>query len=67
MVIDSPPRTPHISYYDQTNGELMYNRGYSANPESVDYDDDVGQYTSIAVDSGDRPRIVYYDKNPTAS
>jgi hypothetical protein len=54
--------TPHISYYDQSNGDLLYNLGSSANASIVDSDGDVGEFTSIAVDSHNWPRIVYYDR-----
>jgi hypothetical protein len=61
MAIDSWD-TPHVAYYDQTNGDLMYNSGISAHRSTVDSEGDVGQFTSIAVDSHDQPHIVYYDK-----
>ena len=60
---------PHISYYDDTNNDLKY--AYkSFNPltqrfewhiQTVDSEGDVGEYTSIALDSNGYPHISYYD------
>lgn len=58
---------PHISYYDATNGDLKY--AYRMNGvwfiQTVDgiqsAAHDVGQFTSLALDSSSRPRISYYD------
>src|SRR5687767_12331863 len=65
---------PHISYYDATNGDLMYaRRGPAvgcAPPagsswcwfiERVDSSGTVGMYTSIALGKYDSPHISYYD------
>jgi len=53
----------HISYYDETNGDLKYAwqdiEGWHFT--SVDTTDNVGQYTSIALDAGYYPHISYYD------
>ena len=55
----------HISYYDETNGDLKYARWDSGtetwSTETVDSTGDVGQYTAIAVNAAGRPRISYYD------
>lgn len=57
--------TPHISYYDKTQGDLMY-----ATPgpggwqrTRVDETGDVGYVNSIAVLPGDKPCIAYYDQS----
>jgi hypothetical protein len=54
---------PHISYYDDTNGDLKYawSTGCMWCIEIVDHVGDVGKYSSIAVDSNDDPHISYYD------
>ncbi len=58
---------PHISYYDSVNGQLKY-AAYLNNAWSVqtvtaagNAGANVGLYTSIAVDSSNRPHISYYD------
>jgi hypothetical protein len=55
---------PHISYYDETNGDLKYARwtGSEWIYESVDYGSevDVGLHTSLAVDGDGHPHISYY-------
>jgi hypothetical protein len=67
IAVDSltPSYRLHISYYDQTNQRLKYITGWpSASwdpPEIVDTGNDVGQYSSIAVDSSLIPYISYYD------
>jgi hypothetical protein len=62
--LDSNDR-PHISYYDETEGDLRYVRwtGFGWLIDIVDTSGDVGLYTSIAVDSEDRPHISYYRKD----
>jgi len=54
---------PHISYYDNTNGNLKYVKwtGTDWNITTVDSIGDVGDYSSIALDSNDRPHVSYYD------
>jgi hypothetical protein len=58
---------PHISYYDQTNGNLKYAfyDGDVWTIEEVDdperIDNDLGLYSSIALDSSNHPHISYYD------
>ena len=54
---------PHISYYDETNGDLKYARwtGSAWSIETVDSDGCVGMSTSIALDEGGNPHISYYD------
>jgi hypothetical protein len=63
IALDSDDR-PHISYYDQTNGDLKYayRAGESWEIETIDNEADVGLHTSIALDSDDRPHISYYDQ-----
>jgi outer membrane protein assembly factor BamB len=54
---------PHISYYDDTNGDLKYAKwtGAEWSITTVDSIGDVGKYTSIALDSNNWPHISYYD------
>ena len=60
MAIDSNGYL-HISYYDETNKNLMYatNEGGSWSTRTVDSRTDVGVQSSIAVDSNDNVHIVY--------
>ena len=59
----------HISYYDRGTGDLWYatNSGPPPPPGStwtkqlVDDTGDIGWYTSVAVDSGGKVHISYYD------
>jgi hypothetical protein len=53
---------PHISYFDEGNGDLKYARwtGSAWSIETVDTARDVGRFTSLALDSGDNPHISYY-------
>jgi len=54
--------TPHISYYDETNGNLnylTYTTGWTKTV--VDPVNDVGLYTGIALDEFNQPHISYYD------
>jgi hypothetical protein len=55
---------PHISYYDNTNGNLKYARwtGSAWEIETVDSGGDVGMYNSLALDSQGNPHISYYDE-----
>jgi len=55
---------PHISYYDETKGDLKYARwtGFGWLVETVDSDGDVGLYTSLALDVSNRPHISYYKR-----
>ena len=65
---------PHISYYNAGNTILKYacdkdgNGDFSDTGEIIlaDYEGNVGEYTSIAVDSDDNPHISYYDSGNTA-
>ena len=52
---------PHISYYDDTNGDLKYAKwtGSAWSKTTVDYS--VGYYTSITLDSNIYPHISYSD------
>jgi hypothetical protein len=54
---------PHISYYDDANGDLKYARwdGSQWFIETADGAGDVGLYTSLALDRGGNPHISYYD------
>jgi len=52
---------PHIVYFDEPNDDLKYAR-YDGNQwhiETVDTDTVSGMYSSIAMDSNDRPHISY--------
>ena len=62
MALDSKDKI-HISYYDQTKGNLKYttNAGGSWATSIIDSEGDVGRYTSIAVDSDDKIHISYFD------
>ncbi|UJS17063.1 MAG: Ig-like domain-containing protein [Candidatus Jettenia sp.] len=53
----------HISYYDGTNGNLMYATNASGLwvRKTVDHKGDVGWYTSIAVDKQGKVHISYYN------
>ena len=55
----------HISYYDDTNGDLKYATDKSGSwvTTSVDTTNNVGYYTSIAVDSNGAVHISYFDGN----
>ena len=55
---------PYITYYDQTNGDLRYNKwtGSAWSASTVDSTGDTGQYTSLALNSSGNPHISYYDK-----
>jgi len=64
LAIDSSDR-PHISYYDETNGDLKYARWDGSNWQIEVVDGtgtDVGMHTSIAIDSNDNPHITYSDE-----
>ena len=60
---------PHISYYDYNLGDLKYAKCVAedcwddANWDKsvVDSDNNVGMYSSLALDSNDNPHISYYD------
>jgi hypothetical protein len=56
---------PHISYYDETNGDLRYVRQMGSGwlITVVDTAGDVGMYTSLALDSLNRPHISYYKQS----
>src|SRR3989337_177769 len=53
----------HISYWDATNGDLIYTTNALGLWIStiVDNSGNVGQYTSISVDSSGKAHISYYD------
>jgi len=59
------PPMSHISYYDTTNGDLKYAKRTGATSWQIDVVDsagNVGQCTSIALDSSGKPHISYYDE-----
>ena len=64
IALDTGDR-PHISYYDEANGDLKYavlvDTAWQI--ETVDSEGDVGSSTSIALDSGDYPCISYSDNS----
>jgi hypothetical protein len=64
LEIDSS-ELPHISYYDETNGDLRYVERFGSGwlITIVDTPGDVGLYTSLALDKFDRPHISYYKKS----
>jgi PKD repeat protein len=65
LALDStPPYTPHISYYDDVNGDLRYAywTGSTWVSQTVDDVGDVGEYTSLALDANSTPHISYYDR-----
>ena len=59
----TPPYTPHISYYDATNGDLKYAHltGDGWVVELVDSAGDVGYWTSLGIDSAGYAHISYWD------
>lgn len=68
LALDGSDR-PHISYYDATNKELKYAYLNGSDPRNDTWDidvvhsdssDDVGWYTSIAVDGSNHPHISYH-------
>lgn len=62
LALDSS-NNPHISYYEETNGNLKYASydGTTWNVETVDTTGDVGQYSSLALDTFGYPHICYFD------
>ena len=67
IATDSNDNT-HISYYDYTNEDLKYATDKSGSWVNITLDgdewmdaEDVGEYTSIAIDSNDAVHISYYD------
>jgi hypothetical protein len=66
---------PVISYYDASNKDLKVVHCNDANcnpmvngaesPQTVDSTDDVGQFTSLVLDSSGNPVISYYDETNT--
>ncbi|MFH1228305.1 MAG: hypothetical protein V1701_10450 [Planctomycetota bacterium] len=62
IAIDSTNKA-HISYYDETNGDLKYTTNASGSwvCSTLDSTDDVGRYASIALDSTNKAHISYRD------
>ena len=60
---------PHISYYDETNGDLKY--AYRNNGDweiqTVDTSGDVGWRTALILDSSNNPHIIYYMVNSSTT
>src|SRR5438046_5270141 len=55
---------PHISYYDESNGNLKYasrSGGVWTQQVADGSADDVGLFTSLAIDGLGNPHISYYD------
>jgi hypothetical protein len=54
---------PHVSYYDELNGNLKYAKktGETWDIQTIDFQDDVGYHTSIIIDNDNNPHISYYD------
>ncbi len=70
-VAAAPDGTLHISYYDETNGDLRYVRrssdGTWSSPVVVDGSDtDSGLYTSITLDPAGNPAIAYFQRGGSA-
>ena len=64
LALDSADN-PHISYYDDTNGDLKYirmNDGEWLEPVTLDSTGNVGKWPSLALDSNDNAHISYYDE-----
>jgi len=55
--------SPIISFYRTGPGDLVLLEKYSGMwvPVTIDAPGDVGQYSSLALDSGGTPHVVYYD------
>jgi hypothetical protein len=68
LALDSA-NLPYISYYDETNGDLKlkyrtlfgWAPAVTVDGEDAPYFEDVGMYSSIALDSLGNPHISYYD------
>lgn len=62
LVFDSR-NYPQIAYFDEELDDLRYIgwNGYSLFPTKVDYEGGVGLFTSIALNSHDKPYVTYYD------
>jgi len=55
--------TPYVSYEDNTNGTLkVAHKDGGWILEVVDPSGDVGEYTSLALDSSGNPHVAYYDQ-----
>ena len=59
------PYTPHISYYNDINGDLRYARwtGSTWFSQTVDSAGDVGKHTSLVLDTSGNPHISYQDSS----
>jgi hypothetical protein len=62
LVLDAQGN-PHVSYYDNSNGDLKYafKSGGVWTKETVESSGNVGTYTSLALDSQGNPHIAYAD------
>ena len=63
LAVDSDD-TPHVSYYDDSNGALKYKAGSNGNFATTSFVDggagiDVGTHSSIAIDSNGKLHIIY--------
>lgn len=56
---------PHISYYDETNGNLKYayKTGSGWQHETVYETGDAGTFTNLVLDSNDHPMISFHDED----
>ncbi len=61
MELDSA-NNPHMSYYDGTNGRLIYNHWDGSDWNRLDLDWGwVGLFSSLALNAADKPFISYFD------
>ncbi len=61
------PYTPHVSYFDGRNGNLKYawKSGTTWFSKTVDSTGNVGDFSSLILDSSNNPHIAYYDDTNT--
>ena len=64
MALENFYDTPHISYYDATNGTLKHAvwNGSGWTIQVIDSSGNVGLFTSIAMTDDGQIRISYYDR-----
>jgi hypothetical protein len=60
LALDSQGRS-HISYYDAAYGDLKHAQWTESEwmVETIDNENDVGKYSSLALDNNDRPHVSY--------